>query len=240
MYAFHHIPKCAGSTLQKRMVEHEHRGELPRGATLIRYDAVGREWEYKVADDNNYDPQESLHHQTFPRHRGTPVDQDHTAVQIVMGHAVDHTWPGQHITWIRNPYERDISHYNYDYALGRINRTWQEWHWQMPTDWITLWLYTRWLGLPETDVDRMYQAIVDSKLIIRPMHAFESDYKIICEKLDLTPLTVRDNVQTDKYVSQDDLALYDQDEHREDNEYDWQLYELSAQYSNFQKYLESL
>ena len=240
MLAFHHIPKCAGSTLQKRMVEHEHRGELPRGATLIRYDAVGREWEYKVADDANYDPQESLHHQTFPRHRGTPVNPDHSAVQIVMGHAVDHTWPGQHITWIRNPYERDISHYNYDYALGRINRTWREWHWQMPTDWITLWLYTRWLGQPETDVDRMYQAIVDSKLIIRPMESFESDYKIICEKLNLAPLTVRDNVQTDKYVSQDDLAMYDRDEHREDNEYDWQLYELSGRNLDFQKHLESL
>jgi hypothetical protein len=240
MYAFHHIPKCAGSTLQKRMVEHEHSGELPRGATLIRYDAQGREWEYKVADDVNYDPQESLHHQTFPRHRGTPVAHDHSAVQIVMGHAVDHTWPGQHITWIRNPYERDISHYNYDYALGRINRTWSEWHDQMVPNWITYWLYTRYLQQPEATDKAMYHAVHDSKLIIRPMESFESDYKIICKKLNLTPLTLRDNVQTEKYLSNEDLSQHTQEDHRLFNEWDWRLYESSAQYSNFQKHLESL
>ena len=227
MLAFHHIPKCAGSTLQKRMVEHEHSGELPRGATLIRYDAQGREWEYKVSDDPNYDSQESLHHQTFPRHRGTPVTQDHSAVQIVMGHAVDHTWPGQHITWIRNPYERDISHYNYDYGLGRINRTWSEWHDQMPPNWIIMWLYTRWLGLPETTPGKMFDAIVESKLIIRPMDQFESDYQNVCEKLDLTPLTLRDNVQTESYITELDLEQYTHEQHEDVNWYDWQLYRRS-------------
>ena len=227
MLAFHHIPKCAGSTLQKRMVLHEHSGELPRGATLIRYDAVGREWEYKVSDDPNYDSQESLHHQTFPRHRGTPVTQDHSAVQIVMGHAVDHTWPGQHITWIRNPYERDISHYNYDYGLGRINRTWSEWHDQMPPNWIIMWLYTRWLGLPETTPGKMFDAIVESKLIIRPMDQFESDYQNVCEKLDLTPLTLRDNVQTESYITELDLEQYTHEQHEDVNWYDWQLYRRS-------------
>ena len=232
MFVFHHIPKCAGSTLQKRMTEHEHRGELPPGATLIRYDAVGREWEYKVSDDPNYDSQESLHHQTFPRHRGTPVDQDHSAVQIVMGHAVNHSWPGQHITWIRNPYERDISHYNYDYGLGRINRTWREWHDQMPPNWITMWLYTRWLGLPETTPGKMFDAIVESKLIIRPMDQFESDYQNVCEKLDLTPLTVRDNVQTESYITELDLEQYTHEQHQDVNWYDWQLYRRSLDHQS--------
>ena len=232
MFAFHHIPKCAGSTLQTRMCQHEHGKELASGSTLIRYDAVGREWEYKVCDDADYNPKHSLHDETFPRHRGTPVNKDHSAVTIVMGHAVDHTWPGQHITWIRNPYQRDVSHYNYDYNLGRINRTWQEWHWQMPTDWITLWLYTRWLGQPETDVDHMYQAVTNSKLIIRPMEQFESDYEWICKQLGLTPLTVRDNVQTEKHLNKNDLALYDELEHREDNEYDWMLWESSVRNLN--------
>ena len=227
MYAFHHIPKCAGSTLQKRMVMHEHSGELPRSATLIRYDAVGREWEYKVADDPNYDPQESLHHQTFPRHRGTPVTQDHSDVKIVMGHAVNHTWPGQHITWIRNPYDRDISHYNYDYALGRINRTWSEWHDQMPPNWIIIWLYTRWLGRPETTPGKMFDAIVESKLIIRSMDTFESDYQNVCEKLNLTPLTVRDNVQTESHITKSDLEQYTPEQHEDVNWYDWQLYRRS-------------
>ena len=227
MFVFHHIPKCAGSTLQKRMVLHEHIGELPRGATLIRYDAVGREWEYKVADDPNYDPQESLHHQTFPRHRGTPVTQDHSDVKIVMGHAVNHTWPGEHWTWIRNPYDRDISHYNYDYALGRVNKIWSEWHDQMMPNWITYWLYTRWLGLSETTPGKMFDAIVKSKLIIRPMDQFESDYKNICEKLNLTPLTIKDNVQANKYLTEDDLSAYDQDFHQDVNWFDWQLYQRS-------------
>ena len=229
MYAFHHIPKCAGSTLQKRMVEHEYRKELPKGATLIKYDAVGRQWEYKVSDDDNYNTKESLHHQTFPRHRGNPVSQDHSKVKIVMGHAVDHTWNGHHITWIRNPYQRDISHYNYDYNLGRINRTWQEWHWQMPTDWITLWLYTRWLGKSETDAHVMLDEIKKSNLIIRHIEQFESDYKIICDKLNLSYLTLRDNEQTVKHLTENDLALYTEEEHKEDNEYDWELYESSVQ-----------
>ena len=229
MYAFHHIPKCAGSSLQQRMIMHEHNGDLANGSTLVCYDAVGREWSYKVSDDADYNPKESLHHQTFPRHRGQPVNEDNSNVTIAMGHSIDHSWQGHHITWIRNPYERDISHYNYDYNLGRINRTWPEWHQQMPTDWIVLWLYTRWLKQPETDAHVMYEAIVNSKLIIRPMQTFEKDYKFICEKLNVEPLSIKDNVQTDKNIPPEQLNEYDIDEHKDDNDFDWMLYELSVQ-----------
>ena len=229
MYAFHHIPKCAGSSLQQRMIMHEYQGEIDQGSTMVCYDAVGKEWQYKVSDDPDYDPTESLHHQTFPRHRGHQVSHDHASVNIVMGHSVDHTWPGQHITWIRNPYDRDVSHYNYDYNLGRINRTWPEWHWQMPTDWITLWLYTRWLKQPETDAHLMYDAIIKSKLIIRPMETFEQDYKFICKKINVQPLTIKDNVQSTKHIPIEQLDEYNVAEHRDDNEFDWMLYELSVQ-----------
>ena len=85
MYAFHHVPKCAGSTLQYRMILAEHEGELKAGSTLVRYDAGGRHWDYKIKDDPVYNPKESLHEQTFPRHRGVQVDQDHSDVIIGMG-----------------------------------------------------------------------------------------------------------------------------------------------------------
>ena len=232
MYAFHHVPKCAGSTLQYRMILAEHEGELQVGSTLVRYDAGGRQWDYKIKDDPMYNAKESLHEQTFPRHRGMQVDPDHSDVIIGMGHAIDHTWPGQHITWIRNPYDRDVSHYNYDYNLGRINRTWEEWHWQMPPDWMLLWLYTKWLKMPETDAQTMYETIINSKLVIRPIETFESDYAIICEKLGIKCRTVRDNVQTDKHLTQKDLDCYSVEEHQDDNEYDWLLYDSSVRHSS--------
>ena len=228
MYAFHHIPKCAGSSLQQRMIMHEHQGDLEPGSTMVCYEAGGKEWLYKVSNDPDYNSKESLHQQTFPRHRGKQVDVDHSHVKIVMGHAVDHTWPGHHITWIRNPYQRDVSHYNYDFNLNRINRPWPEWHWLMPTDWITSWLYTRWLKLPETDPHIMCDRILQSKLIIRSIETFEQDYKFICNQLQLTPLSINDNVQSKKHISKQELLDYDEAEHREDNEYDWMLYDISV------------
>ena len=64
------------------------------------------------------------------------------------------------------------------------------------------------------------------------MEQFESDYEWICKQLGLTPLTVRDNVQTEKHLNKNDLALYDELEHREDNEYDWMLWESSVRNLN--------
>ena len=86
--------------------------------------------------------------------------------------------------------------------------------------------------MPETDAQTMYETIINSKLVIRPIETFESDYAIICEKLGIKCRTVRDNVQTDKHLTQKDLDCYSVEEHQDDNEYDWLLYDSSVRHSS--------
>jgi hypothetical protein len=142
-----------------------------------------------------------------------------------MGHAVDHTYEGEHWTWIRNPWERDISHYNYDWNHGRVNKTYFEWQMLMPPNWICEWLYTKYLGLTPTDDKIMYETIKASDLKIRSVDTLEEDYKHICSTLNLKPLDVKDNVQDNKIVSRDDFGVLDIEDHKIENMYDWMLYE---------------
>ena len=224
-YVFHHVPKCAGSTLQSRMIMHEHLEELPSGSVCVKYNAVGKDWIYTLKDDPDYNPKDSLHEQTFARHRGHASSYDLRDVTIYMGHAVDHTYEGEHWTWIRNPWERDISHYNYDWNHGRINKTYFEWQMLMPPNWICEWLHTKYLGLPVTDDKTMYETIKASNLKIRSVDTLEEDYKHICSTLNLKPLDVKDNVQDNKIVSRDDFGVFDIEDHKIENMYDWMLYE---------------
>ena len=74
----------------------------------------------------------------------------------------------------------------------------------------------------------MCDIILQSKLIIRSIETFEQDYKFICSQLQITPLSINDNVQSKKHISKQELLDYDEAEHREDNEYDWMLYDVSV------------
>lgn len=226
-YALHHIPKCAGSTIQMRMIQAEYNKELPAGSTLIRYEAVGREWEYRLADDPDYNPDESLHQHTLPRHRGKQQTGNHDVI-VAMGHLIDHTWPGEHLTWIRNPLERDISHFNYDLNLGRHTKSWRDWNGVTPPNWICMWLYTQYLKQPYTDDEHMFEAVTNCKLNIRTLENLEKDYASMCVNLNINVSKANDNssMKKGKMISIGDMSYDDIENHKVENYYDWKLYEL--------------
>ena len=71
----------------------------------------------------------------------------------------------------------------------------------------------------------MYETIISSNLKLRSVDTLEEDYKHICETLNLKPLDVKDNVQDNKIVSRDDFGVFDIEDHKIENMYDWMLYE---------------
>jgi hypothetical protein len=68
------------------MIMHEHLGELASGSVCVKYNAVGKDWVYTLKDDPDYDPDHSLHEQTFARHRGHAASYDLRDVTIYIGH----------------------------------------------------------------------------------------------------------------------------------------------------------
>jgi hypothetical protein len=86
-------------------------------------------------------------------------------------------------------------------------------------------LHTKYLGLPVTDDKTMYETIKASDLKIRSVDTLEEDYKQICSTLNLKPLDIKDNVQDNKIVSRDDFGVFDIEDHKIENMYDWMLYE---------------
>ena len=59
-YCFHLIPKTAGSSLQLRLSHRESIGELQKGSTLIVYPLYGDRRYYRVSQDPNFDPTNTI------------------------------------------------------------------------------------------------------------------------------------------------------------------------------------
>ena len=201
----HHIPKTGGSTIQMRLLWNEFKGKMPIGTTLIKYDAGGREWEYSLADDPDFNKRTPLHEQ-FIRHRGKQdgwyanwSKDKKDKVKIITGHsATIKDFPdAKHIVTVRNPLWRDASHYNYDTGLQRTNLPFKEWIKQTDTDYQVKWIYER--ILLRKQIKNQYSMLDDIKkagLKFYRTEAFDKDFwNHWCAKNRLTThLSVRDNV----------------------------------------------
>ncbi len=202
---FHHIPKTGGSTLQMRLLWNEVKGKLPKGTTLIKYNAGGREWEYSLLDDPHFTKREPLHEQ-FVRHRGKqdgwyadwPKDKK-DKVKIIAGHsATIKDFPEhKHVVVIRNPLWRDASHYHYDTGLQRTKLPFKQWILQTETDYQVKWIYKNiLLHTSEKSPASMLDDVKRSKLEFYNLEGFDKDFwNPFCTKNKLTNhLSVNDNV----------------------------------------------
>ena len=143
-YCFHHIPKTAGSTLQLRLAHREHIGQLAKGSTLVVYPLYDGMRFYRVSEDAEFNPDKPIK-EAFLRtyKKGSAVGKSN----IVCGHYTNISQPGEHITWLRDPLARDVSHFNYDCKYGHeLSRDFATHLSQMSGNFLVLWLFGKYIG----------------------------------------------------------------------------------------------
>jgi hypothetical protein len=230
-YCFHHIPKTAGSSLQLRLAHREWAGELPQGSTLVVYPFKGDTRFYRVAEDPDFDPDQTIRtafERTYNRPRTTGSSS------IVMGHLTTRSQAGKHYTWLRDPLARDVSHFNYDMRSGNTTSTNFYEHIQnMAGNFQVLWLYGRYLGLNDSPpIEQKYRRVADElrrRVTVYDNDRFEQSWDEICKELDLSPEPrLNSNEGGSDYtihVRREDLTLRFVQWHRSHNHYDYLLYE---------------
>ena len=82
-------------------------------------------------------------------------------LDYAIGHNTTSRTPGTHFVWLRDPLDRDISHYNYDRAKGEAHAdTFEESCRTLAGNFVTLWLYKNYLLLePNADVKTKYETV---------------------------------------------------------------------------------
>ena len=82
-------------------------------------------------------------------------------LDYAVGHNSTVRTPGTHFVWLRDPLDRDISHYNYDMGKGDIDgHTFEEHCRNLAGNFIILWLYKNYLLLdPNVDIETKYQTV---------------------------------------------------------------------------------
>ena len=233
----HHIPKTGGSSIQMRLLWNEVKGKMPRGTTLIKYHAVGREWEYSLLDDLDFSKRDPLHDQ-FIRHRGKqegwyadwPTHKK-DKVKIITGHsATVNDFPDdRHIVIVRNPIWRDASHYNYDTGLGRTKYPFKEWIQNTETDYQVRWIYHKILLHTEIrSPASMLDSIKKAKLKFYRSEGVDKDFwNHFCAANKLTTHgSVKDNVTPREWrvMDQDYANKVLVKNHKAMNVYDWALW----------------
>lgn len=143
-YCFHHIPKTAGSSLQLRLAHREHIGQLPQGSTMVVYPLFGDMRFYRVSQDPNFSVNEPIK-EAFLRTYNQPRTEGNAT--IVCGHYTTSAQPGRHFTWLREPLDRDISHFNYDCNYNhQLSDNFAEHLAQMAGNFMVLWLWGKYMS----------------------------------------------------------------------------------------------
>ena len=143
-YCFHHIPKTAGSSLQLRLAHREHIGQLPRGSTMVVYPLFGDMRFYRVSQDPDFSVDEPIK-KAFLRTYNQPRTEGNAS--IVCGHYTTSAQPGRHFTWLREPLDRDISHFNYDCNYNhQLSDNFAEHLAQMAGNFMVLWLWGKYMS----------------------------------------------------------------------------------------------
>jgi hypothetical protein len=230
-YCFHHVPKTAGSSLQLRLAHREWAGELPTGSTLVVYPFKGDTRFYRVADDPDFDPNATIR-SAFERTYDKPRTKRNAS--IVSGHLTTRAQAGKHFLWLREPLDRDISHFNYDMKSNSVtSRNFYKHVRNMAGNFQVLWLYGRYLGLNDSPtIEQKYRRVVDElhkRATVFDNDSFEDSWDLICEELNIStePRLNSNEGGSDyvKHISRKDLPDSFVEWHREYNHYDYLLYQ---------------
>lgn len=155
-------------------------------------------------------------------------------LDYAVGHNTTVRTPGVHFVWLRNPLDRDISHYNYDMGKGDIEDDTFEQHCQkLSGNFMVLWLHKNYL-LREADVpmdvkyNNVRHCLQSTFQKVFSLNKFEESWNHISDilKVDREPRlnTNRSNEDYKKYVSKKDLGKEFIAWHTQHNHYDYQLY----------------
>ena len=156
-------------------------------------------------------------------------------LDYAIGHNTTMRTPGTHFVWLRDPLDRDISHFNYDKGKGEAEgETFEEHCKKLAGNFITLWVYKNYLlNDPNADIKIKYETVKDalnSKFDkVFSIKNFEQSWDQVADrlKIDREPRlnTNRSNQDYKKYADRKNLDQEFIYWHRQYNSYDYQLYE---------------
>ena len=230
-YCFHHIPKTAGSSLQLRLAHRESVGQLPSGATLVVYPLYDSVRFYRVAEDPDFDCDQGIKSAFLRTYkRSSPVGN----ASIVCGHYTNISQPGTHITWLRHPLARDVSHFNYDCKYGHeLSKDFATHFSMMSGNFIVLWLYGRYIGrhdsVPmENRYETVRKVLKEKFFRVYDSDRFEESWNEVAEmlKIDPEPRLYSNRADKDYQTVQKFSEITDEFKmwHRAYNHFDYLLY----------------
>jgi len=160
--------------------------------------------------------------------------QQISKLNYAVGHNTTVRTPGTHFVWLRDPLDRDISHYNYDMSKGDIDSvSFQEHYKKLAGNFMILWLYENYLCKePNETIEKKYETVRDclnntfNKVF--SLKNFEQSWNQISDllKLDREPRlnTNRSDSDYKKYISRKELDEKFIKWHHEHNSYDYLIF----------------
>ena len=156
-------------------------------------------------------------------------------LDYAVGHNTTAKTPGTHFVWLRDPLDRDISHFNYDMEKDEAQAsTFEESCKLLAGNFMTLWIYKDYLLLnPTDDAEIKYQsvrqALKDNFVKVFSIENFEQSWNEVADilKVDREPRlnTNRSNEDYKKYTNKKNLSKEFISWHKDYNSYDYLLYE---------------
>jgi len=156
-------------------------------------------------------------------------------LNYAVGHNTTVRTPGKHFVWLRDPLDRDISHFNYDMEKDEAQaNTFQESCKLLAGNFMTLWIYKDYLlSDPTDDVETKYQsvrqALKDNFVKVFSIENFEQSWNEVADilKVDREPRlnTNRSNEDYKKYTNKKNLSKEFISWHKDYNSYDYLLYQ---------------
>jgi hypothetical protein len=156
-------------------------------------------------------------------------------LNYAVGHNTTVRTPGKHFVWLRDPLDRDISHFNYDMEKDEAQaNTFEESCKLLAGNFMTLWIYKDYLlSDPTDDVETKYQsvrqALKDNFVKVFSIENFEQSWNEVADilKVDREPRlnTNRSNEDYKKYTNKKNLSKEFISWHKDYNHYDYLLYQ---------------
>ena len=151
-----------------------------------------------------------------------------------IGHNISVTTIGKHYTLLRNPLDRDMSHFNYDFnKKENIADTFEESCNKMHGNFMVLWLYSNYLkqtaNIPiEEKYKQVQNALRNNFLKVFNADKFEQSWKEIAKilKVDINPTMNINQSDKDykKIIDHSKLTKEFLKWHRSYNNYDYKLF----------------
>ena len=156
-------------------------------------------------------------------------------LDYAVGHNTTAKTPGTHFVWLRDPLDRDISHFNYDMGKNEARaNTFEESCKLLAGNFMTLWIYKDYLLLNPTDngeikYQSVRQALKSNFEKVFSIENFEQSWDQVADilKVDREPRlnTNRSNEDYKKYADRKNLSEEFISWHRIYNHYDYLLYQ---------------